>query len=89
MKAGRKAGRKSSRKAGGQEARKGGGKRGREGGRAVSLLLAPVHSNETQAEFLLPQQACSLFEAIWKQLNERNKQVDIAVYGQLTETHRQ
>ena len=37
----------------------------------VSLLLAPVHSNEKQAEFLLPQQPWSLFEAIWRQLNEK------------------
>lgn len=37
----------------------------------VSPLLTPLISNEEQEELLLPQQPWSLFEAIWRQLKEK------------------
>lgn len=37
----------------------------------VSPFLTPLISNEEQEELLLPQQPWSLFEAIWRQLKEK------------------
>lgn len=52
----------------GKEGRKDAGRRHRH---PASLLPVPVQSNEKQAEFRLPQQPWNLFEAIWRQLNEK------------------